>query len=85
MENKESKKTATLIANKCGYKAVIPTGTAAFGGAKDWYIKEYHKQAFTVELGYGKNPLPHSELREMEYDTKKICLTAIDETYNFTD
>lgn len=81
MESKKSKTTAEKIARKCGYRAAIPTGTASFGGAKDWYIKEFHKQAFTVELGYGKNPLPHSELYEMENDTKKICLTAIDETY----
>lgn len=82
MENKRSKRTAEIIADKCGYRAAIPTGTASFGGAKDWYIKEYHKQAFTIELGYGRNPLPHSQLYEMERDTKKICLTAIDETYN---
>lgn len=81
MENKKSKETAQAIADKCGYTAAIPKGTASFGGAKDWYIKEYHKQAFTVELGYGKNPLPYSELEKMKYDTKKICLTAIDETY----
>ncbi len=81
MENKRSKRTAQIIADKCGYKAAVPSGTASFGGAKDWYIKEFHKQAFTVELGYGKNPLPHSQLSEMERDTKKICLTAIGETY----
>lgn len=82
LENKKSKETAQIIANKCGYKATVPIGTASYGGAKDWYIKEFHKQAFTVELGYGKNPLPHSSLKEMEYDTKKICLTAISETYH---
>ncbi len=81
MENKESKTVAEKIAGVCGYTVCTPTGTASFGGAKDWYIKEYHKKAFTVELGYGKNPLPHSQLTEMERDTKKICLAAIDETY----
>lgn len=81
MENKDAEKTAGAIAAKCGYRAAAPTGTAAFGGAKDWYIKEYHKQAFTVELGEGKNPLPVSQLDEMKRDTRIICMTAIDAVF----
>ena len=81
MENKGSKRTAEAIAKACGYRAVIPTGTAAFGGAKDWYIKEYKKQAFTAELGLGTNPLPVSELTQMKTDTEIICLTAMNEVF----
>lgn len=81
MENKRAEATAEAIADKCGYSVAVPTGTAAFGGAKDWYIKEYHKQAFTVELGKGTNPLPVSQLDEMKEDTVKICMTAIDEVF----
>lgn len=84
MENTRSKKTAEVIADVCGYKTVIPKGTAAFGGAKDWYIKEYNEQAFTVELGLGKNPLPISELPQMEADTEKICLAAINEVFEIS-
>ena len=79
MENKRSKTTAEKIADCCGYTAALPTGTASFGGAKDWFIKEFHKQAFTVELGTGKNPLPDTQLPFMKEDTIKICFTAIDE------
>ena len=79
MESERSEKTAKAIARKCGYKAGHPAGTAVFGGAKDWYLQEYHKQAFTVELGMGKNPLPHSQLYEMSRDVKKICIAAIKE------
>lgn len=78
MENQFAKSNAKTAAEICGYKAVRPQGTASFGGAKDWYIKEYHKQAYTVELGLGKNPLPHSELFEMSEDTYKICMYLID-------
>lgn len=79
MENKRAKKTAEAAARRAGYTVSIPEGTAAFGGAKDWYIKEFHKQAFTIELGIGKNPLPREQLPEMTADTIKICLAMIDE------
>lgn len=82
LENKRSKATAEKIAECCGYKVAVPTGTASFGGAKDWFIKEFHKQAFTVELGIGKNPLSDTQLPFMKEDTKKICIAAIDEILN---
>lgn len=79
MENKRAKTTAKKIGKRSGYTVSKPTGTASFGGAKDWFIKEFHKQAFTIELGLGKNPLNTSQLPEMTADCKKICLAAIDE------
>ena len=81
MENQFSKATAEAVAKGCGYTAATPTGTASFGGAKDWYIKEYHKQAFTVELGLGQNPLPHSQLNDMKRDTFKICMGFVDRIF----
>ena len=78
LENKLAKGNAEYIAKISGYKAATTEGTASFGGAKDWYIQEYHKEAYTVELGTGKNPLPHSQLDEMATDTRKICLGLID-------
>ena len=79
MENKGAEAAAERIASKCGYKAAKPSGTAAFGGAKDFFIKKYHKKAFTVELGEGKNPLSDFQLYDMTRDTEMICLAAIDE------
>ncbi len=78
MESKLARTNAGEVAKLAGYKAVKPEGTAAFGGAKDWYIQEYNKEAYTVELGLGKNPLPPSQLDEMIRDTYKICIGFID-------
>ena len=85
MENKRSKSIAEKIAEECRYKVSTPIGTAAFGGAKDWYIQEFSKPSFTIELGYGKNPLPDVQLPFMKEDTKKICLAAIDEIFKSED
>lgn len=81
MESKSAKQNAEYAAKSCGYKASVPKGTASFGGAKDWYIQEYHKEAYTVELGVGKNPLPHSQLDEMASDVYKICMSFIDSIF----
>jgi g-D-glutamyl-meso-diaminopimelate peptidase len=44
-----------------GYKPSHPTGTASHAGFKDWFVLTYKKPAFTIEAGYGKNPLNHSQ------------------------
>lgn len=81
MESKRSKAIAEKMGAKTGYRVCRPTGSAAFGGAKDMFIKRYHREAFTIELGKGKNPLPHSALPEMISDTAVICKTALNEVF----
>lgn len=79
MENKDAKAAAEKIAAECGYTVATPTDTAAFGGAKDFFIQKYHKKAFTIELGEGKNPLPNFQLSDMTKDVEKICIAALNE------
>lgn len=81
MEHPHAQETAINLAKICGYTAAKPSGTAAFGGAKDYYIKEFHKEAFTIELGQGRNPLPHSELFNMKNDVYKICNYLVRKNY----
>lgn len=51
-----------IIANRLsaltGYRVAKPERTASYGGLKDWFINEYDRPGFTLECGYGKNPLP---------------------------
>ncbi|MBQ7778931.1 MAG: M14 family metallocarboxypeptidase [Clostridia bacterium] len=63
-----------------GYTLSEPTGSAAYGGLKDWFIKEYGLPAFTLECGKGVNPLPigdtdiiYKGLREALFS----CLTVV--------
>ena len=64
-----------------GYAVSTPSGTAAFGGQKDWFIKEFGKAGFTVEIGSGKNPLPMEMLNEIYDENAKIILKAVEELY----
>ena len=49
---------ARMLSCLSGYSLSLPTGTAASGGFKDWFIKEFHRPGFTFEIGLGENPLP---------------------------
>ena len=81
LESKSAKQNAEYIAKITGYKAAVPEGTASFGGAKDYFLQEYYKEAYTVELGKGKNPLPHSALPEMICDTYNIGRNFIEKVF----
>lgn len=47
------------------YILVKNDGLASSGGLKDWFIEEFKRPAFTVEIGKGENPLPVSDLDEI--------------------
>lgn len=54
---------ATVMARSSGYKKSSPEGLAVGGGFKDWFITEFSRPAFTVEIGKGRNPLPACDLQ----------------------
>lgn len=53
-----SRRMAEIMASVSGYALDYPQGLAVGGGFKDWFIKEFRRPAFTVEIGKGTNPLP---------------------------
>lgn len=53
-----AKKMAEIMATSCGYALDVPLGIAEGGGFKDWFIEEFNRPGFTLELGKGTNPLP---------------------------
>ena len=69
-----SRKMAEILATTSGYALDVPSGLAEGGGFKDWFIEEFGKPGFTIELGKGKNPLP-AEDAEKIYARVKEMLT----------
>ena len=60
------------MATSSGYALDVPDGVADGGGFKDWFITEFNRPGFTIELGLGENPLPieeatkiYNQIREM--------------------
>ncbi len=56
---------AKILADSCSYRLVENAGLASHGGFKDWFISEFFRPAFTLEIGKGENPLPVSMLDEI--------------------
>jgi len=72
-----AKQLAEEFASVSGYSAATPTGSASFGGCKDWFIEEFGKAGFTVEIGHGKNPLPIQMLDDIYKENAQILLCAL--------
>lgn len=85
MVAENSKKIAQKMAQESGYKLCVPTGSASFGGCKDWFIKEFGKAGFTVEIGHGKNPLPLDMLCEIYDENAALIVASMEELYKQAD
>ena len=79
MEGERSREIADKMAEESGYAVCRPEGTASFGGCKDWFIKEFGREGFTVEIGEGKNPLPMEMLDEIYEENEKLILRVMRE------
>lgn len=56
-EGSKALKMAQIMATASGYALDFPCGIALGGGLKDWFIDEFSRPGFTIEMGIGKNPL----------------------------
>ncbi len=67
---------AKIFSASSGYKLVQNTGLYSHAGFKDWFIEEFHRPAFTFELGKGKNPLPLSEFESIYEKIEETLVLA---------
>ncbi len=75
LEPPESEILANEFSRVSGYKAVQYIDSHA--GYKDWFIQEFRKPGFTIEMGKGINPLPLSQFDEIFEEVLGIFLAAI--------
>ncbi|WP_339252938.1 M14 family metallopeptidase [Sporosarcina sp. FSL W8-0480] len=56
----------------------VPVQTLeSYAGYKDWFIQDWRRPGFTVELGSGINPLPISQFDEIYEETLGIFLAGL--------
>lgn len=75
LEPPEAAKLAKDFTRVSGYKSVRYIDS--YAGYKDWFVKEFQKSGFTLELGRGINPLPLSQFEEIYEDVSGILLVSI--------
>lgn len=60
-EPKDALRIGQLFAQVSGYALEETPYASAFAGYKDWFIQEYDRPGYTIEVGLGQNPLPLSQ------------------------
>lgn len=54
----ESLPIANRFAAISGYEVSAGTAEAAYAGYKDWFIQDFRRPGYTIEVGKGVNPIP---------------------------
>lgn len=75
LEPPESEILANDFSAVSGYKSVRYVDN--YAGYKDWFIQQFHKPGFTLELGHGQNPLPIEQFDEIYEHVSGIFVRAL--------
>jgi len=75
LEPPESQTIVNEFARVSGYQPI--RYVESWAGYKDWFIYEFRRPGFTVELGRGVNPLPLSQFGEIYEENLGIFLASL--------
>ena len=64
------------FARVSGYELAEVAYNSSFAGYKDWFIQNFRRPGYTVEVGSGTNPLPLEQFDEIYADNLGILVTA---------
>lgn len=64
----------TRLANVSGYSLEPTPFNSSFAGYKDWFIQNYNRPGYTIEVGLGTNPLPMTQFRKIYEDNLGILV-----------
>ena len=64
------------MAAASGYVLAETPLNSSFAGYKDWFIQEFRRPGYTIEVGEGVNPLPISQFNEIYRDVLPILVIA---------
>lgn len=72
----EAREIGEQFSRVSGYTLDEPVGIASYAGYKDWFIQEYRRPGYTIEVGLGENPLPISQFDKIYNDNIELLLLA---------
>ena len=64
-EPENSRRIAELFGELSGYDPEETPFASGFAGYKDWFIQEFDRPGYTIEVGRGVNPLPISDFPDI--------------------
>ena len=77
-ENLEPPESEAMVAEFSRVSGYEPVQTIdSYAGYKDWFIQDWRRPGFTVELGTGTNPLPLTQFDEIYEEALGIFLAGL--------
>ena len=64
------------FASLSGYELSDVPYESSFAGYKDWFIQEFRRPGYTIEVGMGENPLPLEQFDQIYQDNVGIMTIA---------
>lgn len=71
-----ARELAEEFARLSGYAMEDTPYESSFAGYKDWFIQEFRRPGYTIEVGMGESPLPLEQFDEIYRDNLGILVTA---------
>ena len=71
-----AKELGEVMARVSGYTLAEPAEESAYAGYKDWFIQNFRRPGYTIEVGQGENPLPLSQFPEIYRDNEPLLNIA---------
>ena len=71
-----AKELGEVMARVSGYALADTPYESSFAGYKDWFIQNFRRPGYTVEVGSGENPLPISQFPEIYRDNVPLLNIA---------
>ena len=71
-----AKELGEVMARVSGYTLADVPYESAFAGYKDWFIQQFRRPGYTIEVGSGENPLPLSQFPEIYRDNVPLLNIA---------
>ena len=65
-----------VMARVSGYTLAEVPYESAFAGYKDWFIQQFRRPGYTIEVGSGQNPLPLNQFPEIYRDNVPLLNIA---------
>ncbi|MGX8702799.1 M14 family zinc carboxypeptidase [Caproiciproducens sp.] len=59
-----------------GYRLDQTAGIASYAGYKDWFIQDYRRPGYTIEVGLGRNPISISQFNTIYQENINVLLHA---------
>lgn len=73
-EPEQSYAIAQYFGEVSGYAVEVTPSESGYAGYKDWFIQEYNRPGYTIEVGLGENPLPMTQFDSIYEANKGILL-----------